>query len=99
MRQDKLHSSDIFGLFSNPKAHRALINLILGHIKTLNKTIDAVVGLEARGFVFGPQIALELGVPFVPARKHGKLPGKVAKIDYDLEYGKLIILSDEKIFS
>ena len=46
-----------------------------------------MIGLEARGFVFAPQIALELQVPFVPIRKKGKLPGQVSKIDYDLEYG------------
>ncbi|CAF0946272.1 unnamed protein product [Adineta steineri] len=79
---------DVFGAFANPKAHRALIDLILSRLKKLGTTIDAVVGLEARGFIFGPQIALELQVPFVPVRKLGKLPGKVAKIDYDLEYGK-----------
>ena len=56
----------------------------------MDTKIDAVVGLEARGFVFGPQVALELQVPFVPVRKLGKLPGKVTKIDYDLEYGKFI---------
>jgi len=81
--------SDIFGVFANPKVHRALIDLILNRLKNRNTQIDAVAGLEARGFIFGPQIALELQVPFVPVRKHGKLPGKVAKIDYDLEYGNI----------
>lgn len=82
-----LNFSDIFGLFANPTAHRALIDLILSRIKKWNTKIDAVVGLEARGFVFGPQLALELQVPFLPIRKRGKLPGKVVKVDYDLEYG------------
>ncbi len=58
----------------------------------MNSKIDAVVGLEARGFIFGPQVALELQIPFVPVRKLGKLPGKVAKIDYDLEYGNIKFL-------
>jgi adenine phosphoribosyltransferase len=84
-----LNFSDIFGIFANPKAHRALIDLILHRVKKLDAKIDAVVGLEARGFIFGPQVALELQVPFVPVRKHGKLPGQVAKIDYDLEYGNI----------
>ncbi|CAF0866254.1 unnamed protein product [Adineta ricciae] len=79
---------DIFGIFANAKAHRALIDIILNRLSNRNKTIDVVVGLEARGFVFGPQIALSLQVPFVPVRKRGKLPGKVAQIDYELEYGK-----------
>ncbi|CAF2380068.1 unnamed protein product [Rotaria sp. Silwood2] len=78
---------DIFGVFANPTAHRALIDIILNRVKKLNTKIEAVAGLEARGFVFGPQIALELQVPFLPVRKHGKLPGKLVKLDYDLEYG------------
>jgi len=79
---------DVFGIFANPKAHRALIDLVINRIKKLDKKIDAVVGLEARGFIFGPQVALELQVPFVPVRKAGKLPGQVSTIHYDLEYGK-----------
>ncbi|CAF0979023.1 unnamed protein product [Rotaria magnacalcarata] len=78
---------DILGIFSNPAAHRALIDLILTRIRKLDTKIDAVVGLEARGFIFGPQIALELQIPFLPIRKHGKLPGKLVTIDYVLEYG------------
>jgi adenine phosphoribosyltransferase len=95
--------SDVLGVFANPKAHRALIDLILSRIKTLNTKIDAVLGLEARGFLFGPQIALELQVPFVPVRKHGKLPGRVVKTDYDLEYGNVKIsysteIQDKELF-
>lgn len=82
-----MNFSDIFGVFANPVAHRALIDLIVNHIKNLETKIDAVVGLDARGFVFGPQVALELQVPFLPVRKHGKLPGRVIKLDYELEYG------------
>ncbi|CAF1043646.1 unnamed protein product [Rotaria sordida] len=79
---------DVFGIFADPTAHRALIDVILNRIKKSNTKIEAIAGLEARGFIFGPQIALELQVPFLPVRKHGKLPGKVSTIDYDLEYGK-----------
>ena len=50
-------------------------------------SLDAVVGFEARGFIFGPPIALALGLPFVPLRKPGKLPGKTVSIAYALEYG------------
>ena len=49
--------------------------------------VDAVLGIESRGFIFGVPIALRLGVPFVPARKRGKLPGEVLREDYALEYG------------
>lgn len=84
-----LNFSDILGIFVNPEAHRALTDLILSRLKVLDTKIEAVVGLEARGFLFGPQIALELQVPFIPVRKLGKLPGKVTKTDYDLEYGNI----------
>ena len=52
-----------------------------------DKALDVVVGFEARGFIFGPPIALALGLPFVPLRKPGKLPGKTVSIAYELEYG------------
>lgn len=49
--------------------------------------VDVVLGLEARGFVFGAAAAIELGVGFVPVRKEGKLPAATERVDYDLEYG------------
>jgi adenine phosphoribosyltransferase len=52
-----------------------------------DKKIDAVVGIEARGFIFGAPIALELGVGFVPLRKLGKLPYNRVAEEYALEYG------------
>ena len=52
-----------------------------------NKKIDVVVGLDARGFLFGPIIALRLGAAFVPVRKAGKLPGQTITASYEKEYG------------
>lgn len=52
-----------------------------------NKGIQKIVGIEARGFIFGGAMADYLGVGFVPIRKQGKLPGKVVAQDYSLEYG------------
>jgi adenine phosphoribosyltransferase len=49
--------------------------------------VDHVIGLEARGFIFGAPVALELGAGFVPARKAGKLPSRTIGRPYDLEYG------------
>ncbi len=46
-----------------------------------------IVGAEARGFIFAPPMAMELGVGFVPVRKPGKLPGETHRFEYDLEYG------------
>src|SRR5438309_5545122 len=53
----------------------------------LGKEIDLVLGMEARGFIFGPALAYRLNAGFVPVRKPGKLPAATAKYDYALEYG------------
>jgi adenine phosphoribosyltransferase len=53
----------------------------------LNKNIDIVVGVEARGFIFGPALAYRLNAGFVPVRKPKKLPAETVKWTYDLEYG------------
>jgi adenine phosphoribosyltransferase len=53
--------------------------------------VDVVTGIEARGFVFGAALALELGLGFVPIRKAGKLPGPTVALSYDLEYGSATI--------
>ena len=49
---------------------------------------DAVAGIEARGFLFAPPMALRLGLPFIPMRKAGKLPCDTHTVSYDLEYGQ-----------
>ncbi|MEJ7560115.1 MAG: adenine phosphoribosyltransferase [Pedobacter sp.] len=53
--------------------------------------IDVVAGIESRGFLFGPQLAQLLRVPFVPIRKAGKLPYKTIQESYNLEYGSAVI--------
>ncbi|MGH9493054.1 MAG: adenine phosphoribosyltransferase, partial [Terriglobales bacterium] len=53
----------------------------------LEKKIDLVLGIEARGFIFGPALAYRLNAGFVPVRKPKKLPAETAKWTYDLEYG------------
>ena len=50
-------------------------------------TIDLVAGIEARGFVFAPLVAQQLGCGFIPVRKPGKLPRETYRVDYELEYG------------
>jgi adenine phosphoribosyltransferase len=54
----------------------------------IGKEIDVVLGIEARGFIFGPALAYRLNAGFVPVRKPKKLPAPTAKVSYDLEYGK-----------
>ncbi|MGC9199390.1 MAG: adenine phosphoribosyltransferase [Acidobacteriaceae bacterium] len=53
----------------------------------IDKKVDLVLGIEARGFIFGPALAYRLNAGFVPVRKPGKLPAAVEKVKYDLEYG------------
>ena len=60
--------------------------------------VDVVVGIEARGFIFGAAVAHELGAGFVPVRKAGKLPGRTLGVSYDLEYGSARIELHEDSF-
>jgi adenine phosphoribosyltransferase len=73
-------------LLKDPKAFRAVIQTFAKRYRGSN--LDAIVGLDSRGFIFGAAIAYELEVPFVMIRKPGKLPRAVERIDYSLEYGK-----------
>jgi adenine phosphoribosyltransferase len=86
-------SRDIFPVLRNPALLEDLINLLAEEISNKAKksgcNIDAVVGLDSRGFLFGPMISTKLGIAFVPIRKKGKLPGKCARITYKLEYGEV----------
>src|ERR1044071_8326809 len=56
-----------------------------------NFHVDAVAGIESRGFLFGMGLAQRLNVPFIPVRKKGKLPYKTVAYQYDLEYGSAVI--------
>ncbi|KAL0113830.1 hypothetical protein PUN28_011278 [Cardiocondyla obscurior] len=77
---------DTFGVFYNNVALKALKDLIVEHVSSLE--IDLVIGLDSRGFLFGPIICMELNKPFLPIRKKGKLPGKIIQQKYALEYGE-----------
>ncbi|XP_031481532.1 adenine phosphoribosyltransferase 2-like [Nymphaea colorata] len=76
---------DITTLLLRPKAFRNAVDLFVDRYKDMN--ISVVAGIEARGFIFGPSIALALGAKFVPLRKPKKLPGEVISEEYVLEYG------------
>ena len=86
---------DIMPIFSSHSLHSSLITALeLQIAKEFNTKvgedsgIDVVVGLESRGFLFGPTLALRLGAGFVPVRKPGKLPGDVAEETFKKEYGE-----------
>ncbi|HQP10434.1 MAG TPA: adenine phosphoribosyltransferase [Candidatus Omnitrophota bacterium] len=76
---------DITTLLKDGPAFRKTIDLLAKKYK--KEKIDAVVGVEARGFIFGAAVAYKLGVGFVPVRKKGKLPAKTKSATYQLEYG------------
>ncbi|BFG31444.1 hypothetical protein CerSpe_177180 [Prunus speciosa] len=77
---------DITTLLLDPKAFKDTIDLFVERYK--GKNISVVAGIEARGFIFGPPIALAIGAKFVPLRKPRKLPGDVIFEEYTLEYGR-----------
>jgi adenine phosphoribosyltransferase len=57
----------------------------------LPKHVDLVLGMEARGFIFGPALAYRLNAGFVPVRKPGKLPAATSRVEYELEYGNNVL--------
>ena len=80
---------DVTTLFNNPIAFKETINKICKYWK--NKEITKIIGIEARGFIIGSCVALNMNLPFIPVRKKGKLPFNTIEEDYDLEYGKAIL--------
>src|ERR1051325_10209749 len=77
---------DITPVLSDAALFRASIDLFLERCRGRN--IDKIVGIDARGFVFGSAVAYELGIGFVPIRKRGKLPYRTEVAKYSLEYGE-----------
>ncbi len=77
---------DITPILSDHALFHASIDLFLERCR--GKKIDKIVGIDARGFLFGSTVAYELGVGFIPIRKRGKLPYKAEVAKYSLEYGE-----------
>jgi len=80
---------DVTSVLQDHKAFQACIDLLKKQYA--DKHFDKVVGTEARGFLFGAPLALELGIGFVPVRKPKKLPREVISESYELEYGTDIL--------
>lgn len=76
---------DITPVLQHPAAFTEIVNALRDDARA--KDADIIVGIESRGFVFGVPIALNLGLPFVMARKLGKLPADKISEEYALEYG------------
>lgn len=78
---------DITTLLRNPEGLRYTIDTLAKKCREAGLSADYVVGIESRGFIFGPPLAYQLGAGFIPVRKPGKLPAAVHRVEYELEYG------------
>ena len=77
---------DLLGILREPNIFRILIDRMASSKEIKNS--DAILAVEARGFIFGSAIAFQSGKPMVVARKPNKLPGELITMKYNLEYGK-----------
>ncbi|WP_343531720.1 adenine phosphoribosyltransferase [Pedobacter sp.] len=87
---------DITPILKNPALCHEITKALAQQL--VNLQIDVVAGIESRGFLFGLALAQQLGVPFVPIRKAGKLPYKTIQQSYDLEYGSATLEVHEDAF-
>jgi adenine phosphoribosyltransferase len=76
---------DITTLLKDKTGFAKMIDALASHY--IERKVDLVLGIEARGFIFGPALAYRLNAGFVPVRKPGKLPAETVRVSYDLEYG------------
>jgi adenine phosphoribosyltransferase len=80
---------DITTLLKDKTGYATLIDLLAE--RYIGKRVDLILGMEARGFIFGPALAYRLNAGFVPVRKPGKLPAATTRVEYDLEYGSNVL--------
>jgi adenine phosphoribosyltransferase len=80
---------DITTLLKDKAGYATLIDLLAE--RYIGKDVDLILGMEARGFIFGPALAYRLNAGFVPVRKPGKLPAATTRVEYDLEYGSNVL--------
>lgn len=80
---------DITTLLKDAAAFRRAVDLLSDHFA--GKNVDAIVGIEARGFIIGSAVAYKLGVAFIPTRKVGKLPHTRLSMEYNLEYSSAFL--------
>ncbi|HEY3285019.1 MAG TPA: adenine phosphoribosyltransferase [Armatimonadota bacterium] len=80
---------DITPVLMDPPAFQEVIEATC--LEARNRRAEAIVGIESRGFVFGAPVAARMGLPFIPVRKMGKLPGPTLQAEYALEYGTNVV--------
>jgi adenine phosphoribosyltransferase len=92
---------DMLPILRDPRTFQELIELLVHVVRSKlpHSNIDIVVGLDARGFLLAPLVALKLNAGFVPVRKQGKLPGPTERVEYSLEYGQDIFEVQKTAFS
>ena len=86
---------DITPIFLDAKLCTEIVNELAKKVEKLK--LDAIVGIESRGFFFGIMLANKLNLPFIPIRKKGKLPYKTVSYSYDLEYGSAEIEMHQEV--
>lgn len=79
---------DFGPIWAKPQLNQRVIDEVSRQIQSVGILPDVVAGVESRGFIYGMAIAASLGIPFMPIRKAGKLPGKTHRLPYQLEYGE-----------
>jgi adenine phosphoribosyltransferase len=84
-----INFKDISPIVENPTLSKEIVKALAKQLAGEN--IDAIVGVESRGFIYGMPLALELNIPFVLVRKVGKLPFTTIQYSYDLEYGSATV--------
>ena len=92
--QKGINFKDLFGILREPNIFRGLINRMASSEEIQDS--DAILAIEARGFIFGSAIAFHSGKPMIVARKPNKLPGKLIKKKYGLEYGSDVLTIQKK---
>ena len=78
---------DIGGFLYQPEVFQKIVNIFVERYSDPDHKIDVIAGLDARGFILGPPIALALKIPFIMMRKKGKMPNSVSSEEYNTEYG------------
>ncbi len=81
-----INFKDVLGILQEPEIFKKLVNEMSS--SSIIKNADAIISIDARGFIFGSAISLQTSKPMIFARKPGKLPGKLIQKKYNLEYGE-----------
>ena len=85
---------DVLVILQEPKIFKELIQIMSS--SEIIKNADVIISIDARGFIFGSAISLEVSKPMIVARKPGKLPGELFEEEYNLEYGKNTLCVQKK---